>query len=286
MPSENSLGTVGLDHDVMNYALGVEYQGTVYCGWQRQDGHAEISVQSLVEKALSRVADHPITVTCAGRTDSGVHACEQVVNFKTTAVRPSRAWILGVNSQLPRDIRILWVAPVTESFNSRFSATARTYRYVILNRPVPSAFVHHLLTWEKKPLNEIAMHKAAQYLLGEHDFTSYRSSSCQANTAFRFVESIEVVREQDLVSIEIKANAFLHHMVRNIAGVLLRVGRGEEPAVWAQQVLDVKDRRQAAETALPNGLYLLRVDYPYDVGLPQLKKSSTGPFESLLGGFF
>jgi len=283
----------GIFRSACHYALGIEYRGTQYCGWQRQDGHTEVSVQWVLEKALSQVADQPITVTCAGRTDSGVHGCEQVVNFSTTAERPLKAWTLGVNSNLPRDVRVLWVQEVPEDFSARFSATARTYRYVILNRPVASALVNDMVTWEKAPLDEVAMHEAGQYLLGENDFSSFRGASCQSNTPFRFVNYINVSRHGSFVTVEIKANAFLHHMVRNIVGVLMCIGKGEKPVGWAKDVLLARDRRQAAKTAPSNGLYLLQVEYPESLGLPQVRGDNTDlsgsdlpKFEGLLGGFF
>lgn len=267
MPDElNSSG-------IFRYALGVEYRGTHYCGWQRQEprdhGSPQRSVQAEIETALSRVADESVMTVCAGRTDSGVHGWEQVIHFDTRSRRPLKAWVLGVNSHLPDDISVLWAHQVPEDFHARFTATARTYRYFILNRFERPAISREWMTWIWEPLNEQAMHEAAQHLLGENDFSSFRGASCQSRTPFRYLESIRVVRHQDLIWVEVKANAFLHHMVRNIVGALLEVGRGRKPESWIKEVLEAKSRGAAGVTAPANGLYLMRVDYPLGFGLPQ-----------------
>lgn len=250
----------------MRIALGVEYDGTDYFGWQRLSHGA--SVQSALEAALSRVADEPIVVTCAGRTDAGVHARCQVVHFDTGAVRSERSWILGTNSNLPRDIGVRWVVPVGADFHARFSARARRYRYRILNRPVRPALDARFVAWERLPLDVDAMHIAAHTLLGKHDFSAFRTVACQARHAVRTVQEIALWRDDDTVNLEIQANAFLHHMVRNIVGSLLPVGRGERPPGWLRELLDGRDRAVAGPTAAAQGLVFLRPLYPAESGLP------------------
>lgn len=242
------------------YALGIEYLGTHYHGWQRQ-AHAE-SIQAHLEDALSQVADQPIELHCAGRTDAGVHATGQVVHFDTTAIREDKAWVLGSNTHLPSDIRVHWVKKVDNDFHARFSATARQYHYWIENTQIPSAYFKHRATHHHRPLDETLMHEAAQCLLGENDFTSFRAASCQSNTAMRNVMHCNVSRQKEFVIIDIKANAFLHHMVRNIAGSLISVGDGTQSIDWFKAVFEAKDRTQAAATAAPDGLFLVKVDYP------------------------
>lgn len=250
----------------MRFALGVEYRGTGYCGWQRQP-HCD-SVQQNLESALSYVADHPLELACAGRTDRGVHAVEQIAHFDSSAQRSERAWKLGANCRLPRDIRIKWVLPVAGDFHARFSARARSYRYIILNDVVPSALFHDLAAWEDRPLDDKAMNKCAQVLLGEHDFSSFRAVGCQSKTANRNVHQIEVSRRGNLVYLDIKANAFLYHMVRNIAGSLLAVGKGEQDHDWFGSVFDARDRGLAAPTATAAGLYFVRASYEDQYRLP------------------
>jgi len=295
MPEANTSG-------IFRYALGVEYRGTRYNGWQRQEHreditsleqlqHAQqhVSIQSWIEMALSKVADESITAICAGRTDRGVHAREQVIHFDTRAHRPLKAWVLGTNAHLPDDISITWTAQVDETFHARFSATARTYRYVITNRDSRPALGRDLMTWERRPLDFELMHEAAQCLLGEHDFSSFRGNSCQSKTPFRNIHHIHVRGVAGVVVIEIKANAFLHHMVRNIVGVLMQVGVGDRPRHWVHEVLDAKNRTAAGITAHANGLYLMHIDYPVSFGLPQLSLSSLqagAVLEGLLGGDF
>lgn len=250
----------------MKYAAGIEYAGNAYCGWQRQP-HCE-SVQQQVESALGFVADESLDLVCAGRTDSGVHAVEQVVHFETGAERSARAWVLGANCRLPRDIRIKWVVPVTETFNARFSAIARAYRYIILNAAVPSAIFHHRLCWEFRPLDHEAMHDCAQVLVGEHDFSSFRAVGCQAKSPRRNLHDISVTRAGELIYLDVKANAFLYHMVRNIAGSLMAVGKGERDREWFAGVLHARDRELADVTAPAAGLYLVKVWYPDQFELP------------------
>lgn len=253
----------------MKYAACIEYDGTSYNGWQRQ-GHAP-SVQEEVEKALSKLANHPIDITCAGRTDSGVHAIGQVVHFESDAKRDEKAWRMGSNTNLPDDIALRWIQPVDDDFNARFSATARTYRYIILNQRTRPALLQNRVYWHylaKQPLDEDLMNKAAQHLLGENDFSSFRAAGCQAKHAMRFMESIGVSRSGDFIYVDIKANAFLHHMVRNIVGSLLEVGCGERPPEWFAELMEIKDRNQAGITAVASGLYFVSVDYPQEFGLP------------------
>lgn len=250
----------------MRFAACVEYDGSLFHGWQAQD-HAR-SVQECVEKALSKVANHPLTVTCAGRTDAGVHGVGQIIHFDSDAERPLVGWLRGANSNLPRQIALSWVQPVAPAFHARFSATARRYRYVILNRDVRPSFLTGHVTWEYRPLDVVRMAQAGQYLLGEHDFTSYRAVGCQSRTAMRNVTRIDVSRDHDMVYIDIAANAFLHHMVRNIAGVLMAIGAGEQPPMWARQVLEARDRTAGGITAPASGLYFMEAYYPAHFGIP------------------
>lgn len=250
-------------------ALGVEYLGTAYNGWQRQS-HAP-SVQFALEQALSQIASEPIEIYCAGRTDSGVHGIGQVIHFETSAVRPMNAWWLGSNALLPSDIRIRWAKIVSEEFHARFSAKARRYQYWIENRPVHSPVWINRMTWIKYPLDAIKMHAAAQYFLGEQDFNALRSCECQSHSSFRNVMHASVRRQGDLLCFDVKANAFLHHMVRNMIGVLLEVGQNRKPVDWVGTVLHSKDRTQAGVTAKPDGLYLLQVDYPSQYEIPETR---------------
>jgi tRNA pseudouridine38-40 synthase len=247
-------------------AVGVEYLGTAYAGWQAQSSLK--TLQTLVERALSAVADSPISVTCAGRTDAGVHACGQVVHFDTDVVRGLRGWTLGANSNLPRDISVAWVRPVPAHFHARYSAEARTYRYVIFNRAVRSALVDGRAAHIHRPLDVERMQAAAPALIGEHDFSAFRSAECQAKSPTRRLTQLDVARDGDWISIDITANAFLHHMMRNIAGLLIAIGRGDQAPEWAAAILAGRDRTLAAATAPPEGLYLLSVAYPAAFGLP------------------
>ncbi len=250
----------------MRLAAGVEYEGTAYAGWQRQ--HHARSVQGEVEAALSRVADQTIATTCAGRTDAGVHALGQVIHFDTTASRANDAWLLGANSHLPSDISLRWVSPMPDEFHARYSARARRYRYVIFNHRSRPALYAHRACWFYHPLDAMRMHEAAQHLLGEHDFSAYRAAECQSRSPNRFVEEITVTRQGNWVAIEIEANAFLHHMVRNIAGVLMAIGKGSQPIDWTRTVLEGRDRQAAGVTAAAEGLYFLRVRYDTQFQLP------------------
>lgn len=249
-------------------ALGIEYNGSAFNGYQLQSTGTR-TVQGELERALSKVADEAIRLTCAGRTDTGVHATGQVVHFDTAVRRELKAWMLGGNTNLPRDISIHWVREVNPHFNARFSATARSYRYILFNRKVRSAVFQHNVAWSFESLDADVMHQAAQFLLGEHDFSAFRSSQCQAKHAVREMQKINIRRDGDYVILDIKANAFLHHMVRNIMGTLMVIGRGEQPVSWMQQVLQGRDRKRAGMTASAAGLYLVNVQYPEEYGLPE-----------------
>jgi tRNA pseudouridine38-40 synthase len=249
-------------------AAVVEYDGTEYAGWQSQE-HSS-SIQDAVQAALSFVAGHPVTVICAGRTDSGVHAIGQVIHFDTSAIRTPRAWVLGANTKLAPAIALQWAGEVTIGFHARHKAIRRIYRYCILNRSARSALQRARAAWIHRPLDAAAMHAAAQVLLGEHDFSAFRSIECQSKTAVRRVERIEIRREGDYLWLEIAANAYLHHMVRNIVGTLLDVQRETDPAAAMAQVLAGGKRRFAGATAPASGLYLWRVEYPPMYGIPAL----------------
>ena len=250
----------------MRIALAVEYDGSGFFGWQRLS-HG-LTVQAALEQALSCVADERIDVVCSGRTDAGVHALNQVVHFDTGVTRSLRGWMLGTNTKLPLSVAVVWAGFVPDAFHARFSARRRRYRYQIMNRPVRPALLAHQLTWERAPLDADAMHTAAQALVGEHDFSAFRAQSCQARTPHRQVHTLAVRRDGDEVIIEIEANAFLHHMVRNIAGSLMMVGRGDKPADWVANVLAQRRRELAGPTAPPNGLLYLGPRYPRGFGLP------------------
>jgi tRNA pseudouridine38-40 synthase len=261
-------------------ALGLEYLGSPYCGWQRQAHVA--TIQSVLEAAVARVANAPVAVVAAGRTDAGVHALGQVVHFDAGARRSDRSWVLGINSNLPPDISVTWVREVHEEFHARYSAQARTYHYLILNRPVRSALYHQRAWWVHGDLDLAAMRCAAGYLHGEHDFSAFRAAQCQSPTPMRNLQHLELVRSGSLIVIECRANAFLHHMVRNIVGSLLMVGRGERPPEWVAEVLQKRDRRGAGMTAAAQGLYLTRVDYPPRFGLPPPALSWPGDLGALI----
>jgi tRNA pseudouridine38-40 synthase len=248
------------------WAMGVEYIGSAYGGWQAQVNVR--SVQAELEAALSKIADHPLRVVCAGRTDAGVHAYQQVVHFDCEAERSAYAWLLGANSLLPKDVSLRWAQPMRADFHARYSATARHYRYVIHNHRARSALLHQRAAHWSQALDADAMHRAAQTFLGEHDFSAFRSSHCQSKTAVRFMRSIELFRRGDFVVMDICANAFLHHMVRNIIGALAEVGLGLQPESWIEQVLVGRDRTQAGLNAPPGGLYFVGPEYPAEFGLP------------------
>ncbi|GAB4175099.1 MAG: tRNA pseudouridine(38-40) synthase TruA [Wenzhouxiangellaceae bacterium] len=240
--------------------MAVEYRGTGFFGFQRQ--HQSPTIQACLEQALSSVADAPVVVHCAGRTDTGVHALGQVVHFDSDAERPARGWVLGCNSQLPEGISVHWARIASEDFHARFDASMRMYRYRILNRWTRPGLLAGRVAWIRRPLDAGAMHEAAQALLGEHDFSSFRAPGCQARHPVRTIHAIDVRRDGEEVRIEVRANAFLYHMVRSIAGTLIAVGDGSRPAGWVCEVLAARQRALAGVTAPAEGLYFIGVHYP------------------------
>lgn len=260
-------------------ALVLEYDGSRFHGWQFQKSGIP-SVAGDLARAVAHVADHPVDLVCAGRTDAGVHASYQVVHFDTPVNRSLRAWVLGINSALPADISVHWAGNVPESFHARFSARSRRYRYLIFNHSVRPALYRDQVSWNFRPLDAERMAEAAGCLIGEHDFSSFRAAGCQSNSPNRFVSAIQVSRRGPFVLIDIQANAFLHHMVRNIAGSLMAVGSGRESIAWLQEVLESRDRTRAAVTAPASGLYLVDVQYPEH---PEIPRPAIGP--TLLQGW-
>lgn len=248
-------------------ALCVSYNGARYHGWQEQKSGVA-SVESVLRSAIERVANHSVELTCAGRTDKGVHASHQFVHFDSSAVRSPRSWVFGCNSALPKDVSVLWADQVADDFHARYSATSRRYFYCIYNHPVRPSNYAKEVTWCHYPLDASRMHAAAQCLVGEHDFSSFRAAGCQSRSPMRFLEHVDVFRMGHMIVMDIKGNAFLHHMVRNIAGVLMSIGSGEKDESWCAEVLAAKDRTAAGVTAPAGGLYLAQVDYPEGFGLP------------------
>lgn len=253
----------------MRIALGIEYDGSRFHGWQLQDPSVR-SVQGAVESAIAKVADHPVRVHCAGRTDTGVHATGQVVHFDTDAERSEHSWVFGGNANLPKDAAVLWARPVSDAFHARFSARRRSYRYAIFSRPVRPTFLRGRVAWDYRRLDAQRMAAAAQYLVGRHDFSSYRAVACQAKHPVRTVYRLDVARHGEAIVIDVEADGFLHHMVRNIAGVLMSIGAGEQPPEWAREVLDYRDRTLGGVTGPAEGLYLVDVEYPEEFELPRL----------------
>jgi tRNA pseudouridine38-40 synthase len=247
-------------------AVGIEYDGAGFAGWQTQQSLR--TVQAVLEKALGAVAAQPVGLVCAGRTDAGVHARGQVAHFDTQAERSARSWILGANSEAPQDVAVSWAVPVPAHFHARYTATARVYRYLVLNRTARSALNAARAAWVTRALDAARMAEAAEHLVGEHDFSAFRSSECQARSPIRRLMRLGVERRGDWIVIEAVANAFLHHMVRNIAGLLLAVGKGDASPDWARAVLEGRDRTRSAATAPAAGLYLWEVHYPAAFGLP------------------
>lgn len=253
---------------VSRIALGIEYKGARYRGWQRQESGVP-SVQAALEKALSQVAAEPVSLMCAGRTDAGVHASGQVVHFDTRVERPLKAWIMGGNANLPPDISVTWAKVMPAEFHARFKAFARRYRYVIYNDPIRPAHLAEEVTWNHRLLDVARMREAAAHLVGTHDFTSFRAVQCQAKSPVKTVHHLEVIEHGRFIVIDVRANAFLHHMVRNFAGVLMTIGAGEREPGWVAEVLAARDRRVGGVTAHPYGLYLVQVEYPPEFELPQ-----------------
>ncbi|QSX77368.1 tRNA pseudouridine(38-40) synthase TruA [Lysobacter solisilvae] len=266
--SDPTAGPSAAPAPVQRYAMGIEYDGSEFSGWQRLSKHGEperegeITLQGTLEAALSFVAGVPIETICAGRTDAGVHASGQVVHFDSPVRRDPRGWVLGTTSRLPPAMCVRWCVPAAADFHARFSARARRYRYRLLNHPVRPALQRQYLSWERRRLDADAMHRAGQALLGENDFSAFRTVHCQAPHARRDLQSLRVWRDEDVVTVEVQANAFLHHMVRNIVGSLLVVGRGEAPEAWIAELLAGRDRTVAGPTAPPQGLIFLGPLYP------------------------
>lgn len=258
----------------MRIALGVEYDGSGFFGWQTQ--RQQPTVQEALERALTVVADEAVSVICAGRTDTGVHAHGQVVHFDTGAERSERSWVLGANSNLPGGVCVLWARAVEPDFHARFTAIGRQYRYVILNRWVRPALQAGRVCWQRRPLDAEAMNEAARHLVGEHDFSSFRSAGCKANHPIRELRTLTVRRQGERVIIDVAANGFLYHMVRNIAGTLMEVGLGDRSPSWVEAVLAARDRRRAGVTAPSDGLYFVGARYPASSGLPERPPTFAG----------
>lgn len=253
----------------MKIALGIEYAGTNYLGWQKQA--ISPTIQEVLESALSNIANEAIKVYCAGRTDTGVHALQQVVHFETSVLRDAHAWVLGTNCKLPKDIAVSWALNIDDDFHARFSAERRTYQYLILNRQARPAIFNGLVTWECRQLDFDRMQAASTFFIGKHDFSSFRAVACQAHSPVRTVHKLEINRLDDWFMITICANAFLHHMVRNIAGVLMAIGLAKKEVNWAEDVLNARDRTAAGVTAPPDGLYLVDIQYPERYAIPKPK---------------
>ncbi len=251
----------------MKIALGVEYNGNQFHGWQLQQEGVR-TVQLCLEEAIAKVAAHKVRVYCAGRTDTGVHAMGQVAHFETDASRTERQWLLGINVNLPNDVSVNWVKFVDDEFHARFSAMSRSYRYYIWNRPTRSALLTGKVSWTHHPLDHERMQQAATALIGTHDFSSYRALQCQAKSPVKTLHKLEVERAGDMIVLKLKANAFLHHMVRNIAGVLIAIGKQDKPIEWSAEVLALKDRTLGGVTAMPDGLYFESVEYPETFDIP------------------
>jgi tRNA pseudouridine38-40 synthase len=247
--------------NVTRYAACIEYDGSGFSGWQNQKGNIR-TVQSLVEAALSKVADAPVSVITAGRTDARVHASHQIIHFDSDADRPEFAWCRGANRFLSKDVRLRWVQVVDNEFHARFSALSRSYRFIIYNDPIQSALYRNHATPESKSLDPQKMAEAGKSLLGEHDFTSFRAAGCQAQTPIRTIEYFDLMRKGPWIWFDVRANAFLQHMVRNIAGSLIEIGCGKREVNWMAEVLAQRDRKFAGATATSNGLYLVGVEYP------------------------
>ena len=261
----------------MRIALGLEYDGTRFCGWQTQ--RSGCGVQDHLEAALGHIAGEPVETVCAGRTDAGVHALAQVAHFDTEAVRPDSAWVRGVNASLPAALAVLWAREVDGAFHARYTARNRCYRYVLLNRPVRPAAAHSRVGWFHLPLEISPMLEAARSLIGEHDFSAFRAAECQARSPVRHLRRLDIERHGEYVVFEFCANAFLHHMVRNLVGTLVYVGKGAHPPEWVVDVLAGRDRAAAAPTFDAAGLYLARVDYDATWGLPAARAT---PFTEMM----
>lgn len=259
----------------MRIALAVEYDGSPFCGWQIQP-HCH-TVQAELEQALSLIADEPISVSCSGRTDTGVHGLAQVVHFDTNAVRPLHAWTFGTNTHLDPHVAVHWAAEVSDEFHARFKAINRSYQYRILNRSTRSALHANKLSWINQPLDANVMHEAAQQLIGQHDFSAFRSSECQAKHALRDLQRLDVKRDGQIITIDVQANGFLHNMVRILSGCLIRIGKGEADADWLLNVLNERDRTKAGMTAPAQGLCFVQPAYPAEFGIPDFQARAADP---------
>jgi tRNA pseudouridine38-40 synthase len=255
----------------MRIALGIEYDGSGYCGWQSQPGGC--GVQDVLERALSGIAAHTVRVTAAGRTDTGVHALGQVVHFDTEVNRPQSAWVRGVNAALPKSVRVRWAREVDADFHARFSAERRSYTYWLVNQAVAPAIMADKAGWFHKPLDADSMAKAAIYLLGEHDFSAFRAAECQAKTPVKKMYEAKVIRQGTNVFFHFSANAFLHHQVRNMVGALVYIGKGKYPSSFIYELLQSRDRNLSPPTFSPSGLYLTGVGYNEKWGIPEAERS-------------
>ena len=264
----------------MRIALGLEYDGSRYCGWQSQPSGC--AVQDVLERALSQVAAESIRTVTAGRTDSGVHALAQVVHFDTAVVRPDTAWVRGVNALVPDNIGVLWAQPVADEFHARFSAVARTYRYILLNHPVRLALLSGKAGWFHLPLDVERMREAAAHLFGEHDFNAFRAAECQAKSSVRFMHQVEINQHGNFIVFDFCANAFLHHMVRNLVGSLVYIGKGKHSPEWLKEVLESGDRQLAAPTFAADGLYLSAIRYDSKWMLPGTARVTGGEFWEII----
>ncbi len=257
----------------MRVALALEYRGNAYCGWQSQPGGC--GVQDYLEASIAKFLNISIRVICAGRTDTGVHAAAQVVHLDTDITRDENAWVRGVNANLPADIRVVWAKQIAdqyaEEFHARFSARSRTYQYLLLNDSVDAGLAQGIVGWFHMPLNVEKMREAATYLLGEQDFSAFRSSECQAKTPIKTMQQIDIVCEGEMIVFTIRANAFLHHMVRNIVGSLVYVGAGRQDVAWFESLIASRDRTRAAPTFAPDGLYLAAIEYDEKFQLPAFR---------------
>lgn len=257
----------------MRVALGLEYDGAGFCGWQSQINGC--AVQDCLEKTLQKLTGHELRISAAGRTDTGVHALCQVAHFDTIKVRPMSAWVRGVNANLPRNLRVLWAKQVDDSFHARFDAEQRSYQYLLVNQPVAPAIMLGKAGWFHLPLDVSAMQEAATYLVGEHDFSAFRAAECQAKSPIKQLHRAEISKVGNYLLFDFCANAFLHHQVRNMVGALVYVGKGKYQPEYLAQLLESRDRKQSPPTFSPDGLYLTGVKYDAKLGLPETQRSLT-----------
>ena len=250
------------------FAASIQYDGSSFFGWQALKTGLP-TVQAVVEKAFSTVANHSVKVFCAGRTDARVHGCNQIIHFDSDSVRSERGWVYGANSNLPDDVSVNWITAVSPDFHARFSALWRRYRYIIYNHPIRPAHLHKGVTWNYRSLDVDRMRTAAQFLVGEHDFTSFRAIQCQAKNPVRNVSRLDIFQHGPLVILDVQANAFLHHMIRNFAGTLMAVGCGKQEPEWVNEVLNARDRSKGGVTASPSGLYFIDAGYEDRFELPK-----------------